>query len=366
MSINRNMSILAAGASSTGNLLTYTGANKIINGDMRIDQRNAGAAVTATAALIYGGDRWFTNASVTGKFSVQSQVASPSPVVGVPATCVKILSLAATTPGAADYYEFGQRIEGLNCIDLQWGTAVAAAVTMSFWVYSSLTGTFGGTIANSAGNRSYPFNYTVGSANTWTKISVAITGDTTGTWLTTNGTFMQVILNMGAGSTYGTGTASTWAGSLILQPTGSTNFVATNAAAMYVSAIKLEVGSIVTPFVPDDYSVSLRKCQRYCCIFTGNIYQPFAAAYVDTSGNAQCTIYLPVSMRTAPSFSSSGTFGHYLDGYNTLTGTLSLNIAHLQDVSLSIACGYSSGYYKIPGQAWYFTTPSSIKLDAEL
>lgn len=345
--------------------------NKIINGEGRIDQRYAGAAQTVGAALGYTGDRWFGNASVGSKFSIQAQVASPSPVAGVPTTCFKMLSLAATIPGASDYYEFAQRVEGLNCVDLQFGTSIASAVTLSFWVYSSITGTFGGAILNSAGNRSYPFNYTVGSTNTWTKISVTIPGDTTGTWLTTNGIGLQVILSMGAGASV-SGTVNTWAAATYVQPTGSTNFVATNAAAMYVTAIKLEAGSVATPFVPDDYALSLDKCQRYfrSIAFAANTYITTGQAYSTTAAGASYTFGRP--LRTAPTITpppigtGTGTIA-FDNASGTLLASGSITWGAISADGCRIISAEPSGY--TVGQATLLSMNAggaNLQLDAEL
>jgi hypothetical protein len=258
MAINRNLSILAQGASASGNLLNYAGANKIINGDMAIDQRNAGASVTPTGNA-YTLDRWFANFNVSSKLSVQ-QKSDGTSTAG--AFYARLTSLSAYSAGASDIFAFSQPVEGLNCIDLLWGTASAKSVTISAWVRSSLTGTFGGSVGNSAGNRSYPFTYSIAAANTWTLISVTIPGDTTGTWLTTNGIGLYLYMGVGVGTTK-SGTAGAWAGADYRSATGAVSVVATNGATWDITGVKLEVGTVATPFVPDDYAVSLQKCRRY-------------------------------------------------------------------------------------------------------
>lgn len=258
MAINRNLSILAQGASASGNLLNYAGANKIINGDMVIDQRNAGSSVTPTGNA-YTLDRWFANFNVSSKLSVQ-QKSDGTATAG--AFYARLTSLSAYSAGASDIFAFAQTVEGLNCIDLLWGTASAKSVTISAWVRSSLTGTFGGSVGNSAGNRSYPFTYSIAAANTWTLVSVTIPGDTTGTWLTTNGIGLYLYMGVGVGTTK-SGTAGAWAAADYRSATGAVSVVATNAATWDITGVKLEVGTVATPFVPDDYAVSLQKCFRY-------------------------------------------------------------------------------------------------------
>jgi hypothetical protein len=237
--------------------------NRIINGDMRIDQRNAGASVATTTAAVgtFTIDRWGYLVSVASKFTVQQNAGS----VTLPAGFINYLgatSSAATSLAAGDYYLLYQPIEGLNMADLGWGTVNAKTITISFQVYSSLTGTFGGALRNSAANRSYPFSYSISTANTWTSISVTIAGDTSGTWLTTNGVGVYIDWSLGTGTTY-SGTAGAWAATNYLSATGATSVVGTSGATFYITGVQLEVGSSATGFEYNDYGRQLIQCQRY-------------------------------------------------------------------------------------------------------
>ena len=234
--------------------------NRIINGAMQIDQRNAGASVTP-ANLAYTLDRWqsamFPNAS---KYSVQRNAASVTPPVGF-TNYLGVTSLSAYSIGSGDDYDIRQYIEGFNAADLGWGTANADTVTLSFWVRSSLTGTFGGALTNVNG-RSYPFSYTINSANTWEKETITIAGDTSGTWLTNNGIGITVVFGLGVGSTY-SGTAGAWAGSSLFSATGATSVVGTSGATFYITGVQLEKGSTATAFDYRPYGTELSLCQRY-------------------------------------------------------------------------------------------------------
>jgi hypothetical protein len=232
--------------------------NRIINGDMRIDQRNAGGSVTQTTANLYGIDRFQTAGSLTSKFTSQQSTTAPAGFIN----STVITSSAATPVGASDFYMFSQWIEGLNVSDLAWGTASAATVTLSFWVRSSLTGTFGGSIQNSDNSRSYPYSYTISSANTWEKKTVTVAGDTSGTWLTTNGTGIKVRWGLGAGSTF-SGTVGSWAAANYYSATGATSVVGTDGATFYATGVQLEKGSTATDFEYVDYGRQLQMCQRY-------------------------------------------------------------------------------------------------------
>jgi hypothetical protein len=218
-------------------------------------------------------------------------------------------SSAATSLGATDYYVIQQKIEGFNTADLAWGTASAKTVTLSFLAYSSLTGTFGGSVSNSAGNRSYPFTYTISSANTWITISVTIAGDTAGTWVgATNGIGMYVVFGLGVGSTY-SGTAGAWAGTFYYSATGAVSLVGTSGATLYITGVQLEKGSTATSFDYRPYGTELALCQRY--YFKSNTATgtpslisnvAFAGGYIGTM------VSFPVQMRNAPTVNKNGTW----------------------------------------------------------
>ncbi len=194
--------VLAESAGGTGTTTGYYGfKNRIINGAMVISQRNGTSSVTP-ANNDYTLDRWQTSVSQSSKLTIQQNAGSVTPAVGY-ANYLGVTSSSAYSVAAGDYFMIQQKIEGFNTYDLAWGTANAKTVTLSFWVYSSLTGTFGGVATNSATDRSYPFTYTISSANTWEQKSVTIAGDTTGTWVgATNGGGIYLYLGFGVGSTY--------------------------------------------------------------------------------------------------------------------------------------------------------------------
>jgi len=253
--------------------------NRIINGDMRIDQRNAGASVTInTLSGSYTLDRWFaTGKASAGVFTVQRLSAS------APAGFTNYLACTTTTsatPGSTDAYVIGQFIEGFNVADLAWGSASAQTVTLSFRVYSSLTGTFGGSVANNAANRCYPFSFSIGSANTWTTISVTIPGDTSGTWTTDNTAGLKLYLDLGSGSSL-RGTAGAWGSTFYTGVTSAVNVISTNGATFYITGVQLEVGTAATPFERRQYGQELALCQRY---FEKSYNQSDALGAVTTAG----------------------------------------------------------------------------------
>jgi hypothetical protein len=242
--------------------------NRIINGAMVIDQRNAGASITNTTGNIYPVDRFIAAGSVASKYTAQQNAGSVTPPVGF-SNYLGITSLSAYTVGAGENFNIRCYNEGYNTADLGWGTANAKTVTLSFWVYSSLTGTFGGSINNYSFNRSYPYSYTITSANTWQQISVTIAGDTSGTWNTNNSGSLCVFWNLGCGAT-NSGPAGSWSSNLYIAPTGATSVVGTNGATFYLTGVQLEVGSTATSFDYRPYTTELQLCQRYLPVYQGS------------------------------------------------------------------------------------------------
>ncbi len=303
---------------------TLVGKNRIINGAMQIDQRNAGSAVTINStADKYSIDRWYgLGQSTDGVFTLQQNAGSVTPPVGFINYLGATVTTADASIGATQVYRITQAIEGLNCTDLAWGTANAKTVTLSFWVRSSLTGTFGGSIANSGFTRAYPYSYSISSANTWEYKTITVAGDTTGTWLTTNGVGVYVSFAMGMGSTY-TGTANAWNAGLYFAPTGNTNIISTNGATFYITGVQLEVGSTATSFDYRPYTTELQLCQRYLPAFntfgTLQAMFPYGAAYSTTKANT--TAQFLVTPRTSPTgLTTTGSFS-VSDGVTAIAAT---------------------------------------------
>ena len=328
--------VLDANSRATLNGLSYptegslSGRNRIINGDMRIDQRNAGASVTP-ADDAYTLDRWNVGLTQSSKFSVQQSTTAPTGF----ANSLLVTSLSAYTVGSGDLFRVTQKIEGFNFSDLGWGTAGAQSVTLSFWVRSSLTGTFGGSLQNNAFNRSYPFSYTISAANTWEYKTVTISGDITGTWIgSTNGIGVRLNFSLGTGSS-SSGTAGAWAAAGLVAPTGATSVVGTNGATFYITGVQLEAGSVATPFERRSYGQELSLCQRYYekSFAQGTVpvdnggYQGASLVAGSSSGSSIAgNVVWKVTKRAAPSVTfyrpDSGTGGLFDNGGSPLTNGL--------------------------------------------
>tara|TARA_R110000868_G_scaffold65637_4_gene196089 strand:- start:1371 stop:2486 length:1116 start_codon:yes stop_codon:yes gene_type:complete len=308
VSINGTSGLVFNDASTQNTAATGFGfKNRIINGDCRIDQRNAGASVTNDSAVnLYPVDRFIIYGNVSSKFTAQQNAGSVTPPNGF-RNYLGCTSSSSYTVGAGELFFVQQRVEGYNMADLGWGTASASTVTISFWVRSSLTGTFGGSIQNDGVNRSYPFTYTITTANTWEQKSVTIAGDTSGTWLTTNGLGMRIYFGLGVGSTY-SGTAGAWAGADYRGATGATSVVGTNGATFYITGVQLEKGSTATSFDYRPYGTELLLCQRYYGRFQGTgsaTGASFGTGIANNTAQGAITVQFPVSMRASPTLSVS-------------------------------------------------------------
>ena len=318
------------GASTFNSTLTVNDAavsgftgfkNRIINPGMVIDQRNAGASVTPTTGQ-YTLDRWITYVSAASKLSIQRSSVAPTGFTN----SALITSLSAYTVGASETFLFGHKIEGFNFADMGWGTASAATVTISFWVRSSLTGTFGGTLGNGADNRWYPFSYTISAANTWEQKTLTIAGDTSGTWVgATNGIGLNVYFNLGTGATL-SGPAGAWSGTTYYSSTGATSVVGTNGATFYITGVQLERGSNATSFEFRDYGREFAMCQRYYEVSSGRSIYGYQASASDTFRNI--TLCFAVEKRASPTITvSGGSFSPTL-GANTRMATGSQNVGN--------------------------------------
>ena len=333
--------------------------NRIINGDMTFNQR--GLSNTSNG---YALDRWVVTAITGSKMTVAQSSDAPTGF----SNSMLITSSAATTIGSGDYYDIGQRIEGFNTSDLMFGTANAQTVSISFWAKSSLTGTFGGSLMNSSQNRSYPFTFTINSANTWEYETITIRGDTGGAWIgATNGIGMQVLFGLGVGTTY-QATAGSWVTGYFY-PTGAVNLLATNAATLQITGCQLEKGSVATSFDYLPITTKLLLCQRYFYKVTGNTGNNYMAigsgVQTGTTGtDAICP--LPVTMRAVPTTAFTGDIYCY-DGVTAPTvSSVSAVYGGFGNIYLGIT--HTGGSVAGRGVAFYTrnNTASSFSFSAEL
>ena len=330
--------------------------NRIINGAMEIDQRNAGSANTPSNQN-YTLDRWQCFLSGGGAYTVLQSNTAPTGFVN---SLLVTTTTADSSIAAGDYYIITHKIEGTNISDLAWGSASAKTVTLSFWVRSSLTGTFSGALNNSDANRSYPFSYTISSGNTWEYKTITIAGDTTGTWLTTTGRGITLRLSLGMGSTY-SGTANAWSASDFYATSSETaKVIGTLNATWQITGVQLEVGSYATTFERRPYGTELQLCQRYFQLLVNNSQSPAGFGNVDTSSAFQISIPTAVQMRGTPTYNDST--GRFRYNGNNITPSgytvyaVNSNLLNL----LASTTGASLNY------AGIFTVGVATSLSAEL
>jgi len=303
------MSKAAELAALIGSQSALSNRNLIINGAMNISQRNGASSSTLTSSQVYYLDRFFAVEDTDGTMTIQQSSTSPT---DFQYSALLTTGTADTSLAATQICYVGQKLEGLNVAHLNWGTANAKTLTLSFYVRSSLTGTFGGAFANAAFNRSYPFTYSISSADTWEYKTITVAGDTTGTWPTDNTSSIQVFWGLGVGSTY-SGTAGAWVGSGNISATGATNVIGTASATFHITGVQLEVGEQATPFEHRSYGDELAACQRYYQIIpsAGSYAFPLVRHQSGTNLNSG-SVYYPVTMRANATLTldSSGSWIH--------------------------------------------------------
>lgn len=234
--------------------------NRIINGAMAISQRNGIGAVNVSSDS-YTLDRWLNR--VSGGGVITNQQSSSVVPANFSYSAALTVQTADSSIAATDVYDFEQRIEGFNTADLGWGTSAALPVTLSFWVRSSVTGTYGVGLQSASYTRSYVATYTINSANTWEYKTITVPGDTGGTQNNSNGLGVGVCFDLGSGSNCNA-TAGSWgAGGGLWRTSGCVNWIANSGATFYITGVQLEVGTQATPFEWRQYTTELQLCQRY-------------------------------------------------------------------------------------------------------
>ena len=292
--------------------------NRIINGDMRIDQRNAGASFTNSNAAVYGVDRWITYGITSGVFTCQQVTDAPTGF----GNSFKLTISTATTANDGGAFP-AQKIEASNCTDLMWGTSNAATVTISFWVKASVTGTYNTALLFYGPTTLYYVStFTVNSANTWEQKTITVTGPTTGGAFSgsLNAAYLALYTVAIGSSGYTTyTTANTWSSTGSIKTSGTVNLGSTLNATLQVTGVQLEKGSAATAFEYRQYGTELALCQRYFCKSfetttapangVANGINTTCAAYNATSAYVSGVYTYPTQMRVVPTVTFYGVNG---------------------------------------------------------
>lgn len=335
--------------------------NRIINGDMRINQRNAVVSTTATYTI----DRWGLYFSNGGTVQVSQSQDAPSTFTH---SLLFDITGVDSSVAVGDYAYVVQFIEGLNTSDLAWGTSSAQTVTLSFWVKSTATGTYCVSLGNGAGNRSYVSEYTISMANTWQKKTITVPGDTSGTWLTDTGKGMSVRFTFMCGTNYQT-TPNAWVTGNYVGTNGQTNLYSSTSNECRITGVQLETGNTTTPFERRSYTTELTLCQRYCWVFGNTNNSIFGTGYEDNQ-IGRVVSSLPVTMRSSPTLQSSSlasTFVVVDKGNTGRTGTdIAMSFSSPTSVVIDLTFGGESGN---DGDGCFLRTTSgsaNMVFDAEL
>jgi len=347
----------------TPTVSNMAGRNKIINGAMVFDQRNAGASYTQVNG-VYSLDRWsgnsFDGGAAYNKYSVQQSTTAPAGF----SNSLLVTSLAATADSGNDIFNIEQKIEGFNSADLAFGTASAKTITLSFWVRSSLTGTFGGAIKNSARDRAYPFAYTISSANTFEYKTITIAGDTSGTWVgSTNGMGLWLSFGLGVSSSR-SNTAGAWAGGDLFSSTGAVRVIGTSGATFYITGVQLEEGSVATPFEHRQYGTELQLCKRYFEIWK---YESGVGIdrYRAGSGWTDSIVFnMEVQKRAAPTIAIGGS-AEIRDGSNAAK-TISFADSNSQVIRLGVPAAQAPLTYSVGTIRFASGVGDFVSMSAEL
>lgn len=297
---------IANDGTAAANLTSISGGqfgdrNMVHNGEFVVSQRDFSSAVTQTGEA-FTLDRWKTRMNVNSKFSVQQVVDAPEGFYN----SAKITSLAATSVGADDYYQFQHCIEGHNLNPANFGTTTAKALVFSFYVKSSLTGTFSVGFSNNAGDRYFTQNYTISSAD-WERKTITIPAITTGSWNRDHTEGLFIYFTLGAGSNTLRSTGS-WGTSFGRGGTGGANIVATNAATWQVTGVQLEINDtgVATHFQSREFDVERDLCRRYFQRFNFTAANTcISSGYIESSTEFRTPFQFFKEMRVAPSFAVS-------------------------------------------------------------
>ena len=318
--------------------------NMVINGEMLVDQR--GTTASAVTGSTYKIDRYIDFYGNGPVHSVQRVTETPTNLSDFFKYSMKIKQTTASgsaTPGTDDYNFLQYTVEGQDCAHLKLGTAHARTFTLSFYVKSTVAGIYSVGINNGAYNRSFSKKYTISSANTWERISLTFTGDTTGTWATDNTVGLSIRWNLGGG-TDRTATEGSWTSGYQDGADGSTGantFSNTVNAEFHITGIQLELGSLATPFEHKSYADELARCQRYFTVIhnVNDGAQYMFTGYFWATGQGLANYQPPVAMRASPAVvspNSSNSLTFYVAGSTNNFDYVTINGATPHNVNLTM------------------------------
>ena len=299
--------------------------NLLMNPGFTVFQRSLpGSLAAITGSYIYVMDRWFGRGEDSSAVFNVAQTDIQNEGQNVHAS-LKVTVTTSTTPGSGDVFQVGQFIEGKNINHVNLGNSDCKPLTLSFYVKSSITGTHSGSVMNNARDRSFPFTYTISSADTWEKKTISIPAITVGTWERGTSIGLRVYWDMGTGSGK-RAAAGSWINARAVGVTGAVQLVTTNSATWSLHSPQLEVGTTATDFEERSFTEEEAICQRYFQRYVN----PCCTGVIPDNGSKAYSIGLQFQtrMRAVPTLTiaNAGTGGNVSDGQSTQT-IASLNAA---------------------------------------
>jgi len=240
--------------------LAYNGMQ--VNGSMEVSQEKGLLGPVNVGYALDG----FGVSGVGSMVAVVQQTAS-SPPPGFLYSLHATITTGQPSLAATDYRTFFTYLEGYRVARLAWGNATAQPLTIAFWVRTSRTGMYSGSVKNQDNTRSYPFPFTMNAANVWEYKTVTIPGDTGGTWAKTNGISIVLSFAIAVGTTYA-GPPNVWATANYVGVTGSINGGAATNDIFNITGVVVLPG-IEAPsaersaLIMRPYAQELVTCQRY-------------------------------------------------------------------------------------------------------
>ena len=358
----------------TANLSNRQNRNLIINGAMLVAQRGTSSTSGNYATV----DRFKLNVSGTDEAPTQAQVdvgSSDLPFTKGLTKAYKITNGNQTSgAGSSDRIVIQHRLEAQDIRNSGWNyTSTSSYVTLSFYVKSSVAQNFFGKVKTSDGTaQSYPFETGSLSADTWTKITKTIPGNSNLQIDNNNeeGLSIEFTIFRGTDET-GSVTLNQWAAfsSSTHTPDNTSTWYTTNDATFEITGVQLEVGSVATDFEHRSFGQELALCQRYYYKHCEGTDKDICSGGYYRNDLSLGSVFFPVSMRTAPSLDhTTGTdyYGIYANNSFDKFNNFQIVSSHVNSAALDSLTGTSGTL----GQAGRIATAANsaayIAFNAEL
>lgn len=307
--------------------------NRIHNPMMLIAQRGVGPFTITNSSQITL-DRWFVQTSgATRSLQVVQSTDAPD---GFPGS-LSISVVTGQVAGVSDLVWVGQGVEGFNIADFRWGTALGLPITISFWIRSSLTGSYSSFVMEGSLTRSYVAPFTISVANVWEYKTIQIPAEIAATWATANTVGLFFGVDLGSGSNVISATPSSWDVGRRQRAAGNVSFGAGTGELMRITGVQIERGIVPTPCERRDYVTELQLCQRYYETGTFN-----SGGYNAVAANVDwlTTTSFLVQKRAAPTITkSASTFTNVVDQATTPTG-----VSFIQTLRSSTVSAFFAGF----------------------